>query len=498
MLALLVLAGLTLCAGLGRAGRLTYHEAIVAQGAREWLASPSATGWLVPTLGGQPWLEKPPMAHWLVALAGTLAGGIDETVARAPSAAMAGLLALAVGLLAARRFGREVGYLAAAVQLTTVWTLTRGRLAESDIHVTALLTASLLAFDALRSRPESRARALACGILLGATALAKGVAFGIVLAAATMAVVILWDRDRHTTRRLLQPLVILSALLVAMAWPLLVLGRHPEALGLWVHHLADRLGGPSRTFASESWGEYLLAPFWQTLPWTPLAIAGMARSFRRARGERFGPDRLLVAWAIVPALIVSMASVRNAHYLLPALPPWSIYAALSLLRLGERLDRRHGEGTGRRVMLGVGAAMGLGIAIGFAVLGPRFDRRGVEWAWYARASSQLAANEPLILLYDDWDKAPYPTPFGPIPADLAVRLFYLDRVPSPSWHRGPETLQPPSGTFAVIARERDRQALSRWGTITTLESSPPGRRDRTYHLWRITRQGDLSRLARAL
>lgn len=439
------------------------------------------------------------MAHWLVALAGTLVGGIDETVARAPSAVMAGLLALAVGVLAARRFGREVGYLAAAVQVTTAWTVTRGRLAESDIHATALLSVALVAFDAMRSRPESRARAMACGVLLGTTAMAKGVAFGIVLAGATMAVVILWDRDRPTARRLLHPLVVLSALLVAMAWPLLVLGRHPEALGLWVHHLADRMGGPSRTFASESWGEYLLAPFWQTLPWTPLAVAGMARSCRRARGDRLGPDRLLVAWAIVPALIVSMASVRNAHYLLPALPPWSIWTALSLVRLGERLDRRrYGVGTGRRVMLGVGATLGVGIAMGFAVLGPRFDRRGVEWAWYARASSQLAVNEPLVLVYDDWDKAPYPTPFGPIPADLAVRLFYLDRSPAPSWHRGPETLRPPSRTFAVIARERDREALSRWGPITTLESSPPLRRDRTYQLWRITPEGHASRLAASM
>ena len=33
---------------------------------------------------------------------------------------------------------------------------------------------------------------------------------------------------------------------------------------------------------------------------------------------------------------------------------------------------------------------------------------------------------PLVLLYDDWDRNPYESPFGPIPHDLAVRLFYLE------------------------------------------------------------------------
>jgi 4-amino-4-deoxy-L-arabinose transferase-like glycosyltransferase len=488
-LALLGLAGLTLGAGLGRAGRLTYHEAIVAQGVREWRADPAGPGWLVPLLDGRPWLEKPPLAHWLVALAGTAAGGVDEAVARAPSALMAGLLALGVGVLGARRFGRDVGLMAAAVQLTTAWTVARGRLVEADIHLAALLTAALVAFDAARSRPEAprwRGAAPLCGLLLGATALAKGVAFGLVLAGATMAVVLAWDRDRPALRRLARPVVVLPALLVALAWPLAVLKRHPEALSLWVHHVADRVGGPSRSFASESWAEYALAPLWQTLPWAPLALAGLVRSARRARGERYGADRLLVAWAVVPALLVSLASVRNAHYLLPALPPWSVWAALALARLGGRIEGRWGAGAARRAAVGLFGGLGVAVALGFALLGPRFDRRGAEWAWYARAASRLAPGEPLVLVYDDWDKAPYPTPFGPMPADLAVRLFYLDRAPAPSWHRDPATLRPPAAAFAVIARARDREALARLGTVERLDASPPLRRDRSYELLRVT------------
>src|SRR5690242_2930499 len=83
------LAALTLGVGLGGSGRLTYHEAFVAQGAREMIASGDV---LTPTVGGRPWLEKPPLAIWLVALTGRAMSGVSESSARLPSAVAATLL----------------------------------------------------------------------------------------------------------------------------------------------------------------------------------------------------------------------------------------------------------------------------------------------------------------------------------------------------------------------------------------------------------------------
>ena len=78
------------------------------------------------------------------------------------------------------------------------------------------------------------------------------------------------------------------------------------------------------------------------------------------------------------------------------------------------------------------AALGLAYGLGFWLLGPWLDRRGVEWAFYESAARQLPPHAPLVLLYDDWDRNPYESPFGAIPHDLAVRLFYLNRPAS--WH----------------------------------------------------------------
>ncbi len=146
--AVVVLAALTLGVGLGRSGRLTYHEAFVAQSAREMIASGDL---LIPTLGGRPWLEKPPLAIWLVALTGRFVGGVGEAEARLPSAVAAALLIVGVGLVASRRFGPSVGLVAALIQATTAWTVMRGRLAEADMLLACLVTWSLVAFDRLRA-----------------------------------------------------------------------------------------------------------------------------------------------------------------------------------------------------------------------------------------------------------------------------------------------------------------------------------------------------------
>jgi 4-amino-4-deoxy-L-arabinose transferase-like glycosyltransferase len=492
--AVVALGLLSLGTALGRAGRLTYHEAIVAQGAREMLARGDL---LVPTIGGRPWLEKPPLAHWLVAVAGWAAGGVDEAVARVPSAVAGTALAVGVALLASRRFGAGVGLLAGAVQVTSAWVVMRGRLAEADILLACLVCWAVVAFDGVRT---SAGRAGGTGwrwaffALLGGTALVKGILFGGVLVGATVVAVLAWDRDREASWALTSVRGWLLAALLTLAWPAVVLVRHPEALGLWTLHVVDRFAARPQHFAGEPWWSYVLSPLGQVLPWTPLALAGAGPSLARAVRDRGGIDRLLWAWAVVPAALVSLATVRNGHYLIHALPPWSIWGALGLVRLGGLLHRR-GWAPGRVRRWGMAGFLGLGMAyaLGFGLLGPRFDRRGAEWAFYEDAGRSLRAGEPLVLLYDDWDRSPYATPFGPVPHDLAVRLFYLDR-PSCEWstvaglaERSPA---PRASALAVIGRDRDVPALRRLGRVETIARGPQQRWDRAFSLFRVTPGAD--------
>jgi 4-amino-4-deoxy-L-arabinose transferase-like glycosyltransferase len=480
---IVVIASLAIGANLGGAGRLSYHEAIVAQGVREMIARGQ---FLVPTLGGLPWLEKPPLLHLLVVVSDQLVPLVGpEGAARLPSAVAATLLALGVGAFAAHRFGRRIGRIAGALQATTFWTIIHGRLAESDILLAALVVATFLAFDRLRdSGPNFGRWRWAFFALLGATSLAKGIGFGAVLILATLAAFIVWERRWDLARRLVFPPGILFATVIALAWPVAVWVRHPQAIEVWTMHIADRLGSRSHHFAGEKGWEYALSFLWQTLPWTPLSLLGAWHICRHQSGLS-GTRALLLAWGVIPAALVSLASTKNAHYLIYAFPPWSVWGALGLARL---LDRARLRGVDdrqiRRRELALFATVATSIGLGIGLLGPRFDRRGVEWGFYAQAGRAADGKAPLILVYDDWDRLPYPTPFGPVPHDLAVRLFYLDR-PASWTDRVPTNASSP---ISVIARSRDLPALRRLGSVSLILPGPSSRWDRTFGLYRITPQ----------
>jgi 4-amino-4-deoxy-L-arabinose transferase-like glycosyltransferase len=486
------LSALTLGIGLGGSGRLTYHEAFVAQAARELIDRGAV---LVPTIDGQPWLEKPPLAFWLVALAGKVSGEVTELVARAPSAVAATLLALGVAVFAARRFGPDVGRLAGLVQATTFWLVVRGRLAEADILLACLVTWSMVAFDRLRARdpgaiplesPPSPSWRWAFFGALGATALVKGLGFGAVLVGSSVATVVIWDRDRSALKALGHAKGWALAAVVALTWPVLVAWRLPAAVSLWALHVTDRLASHPEHFIGGPRWQYGPAVLGQALPWTPLALVGAWPSMLRAIRGRGGVDRLLWAWAVVPVLVLSSATVKNAHYAIHALPPMSVWAALGLVGLGRRLIHRGwSPDRVRRAAVVLFVALGLGCGLGHLGLGPRFDRRGPEWAWTERIGRTLDPSLPLVFLYEDWDRKPYPTPFGPVPHDWAVRLFYLRRPAS--WRQGVDDLaaRPPT-PYALLGRDRDLLALRKLGRVQTLERGPSDRFDREFTLFRVT------------
>ena len=392
------------------------------------------------------------MAWWLVALAGRIAGGVSEAAARAPSALAATALALGVATLAARRFGATAGGLAGLVQASTSWTVMRGRLAEADMLLACLITWTLVAFDRSRGEPEGRRPwrwAFFAG--LGLTALAKGIGFGAVMVGASVALIVAWDRDREALRRLrFWPGWALAAT-VALTWPVLTALRHPSVLGLWTLHVTDRLASRPEHFAGGPWWQYGPALLVQALPWTPLALLGAGPSLVRAfagRG-RGGGDRLLWAWAVAPVVLLSLATVKNAHYAIHALPPWSIWAALGLMQArraaaSTRLDARSGPSGRVDRLRGRRPGHRPGIRHPRPPVRPPRGRVGLLRGRRAPPAAGRAARPALRRL-------------GPRPVSDAVR-------PRPARPRGPPLLPRPPRLLAArrrVARRPTAGALAR-------------------------------------
>jgi hypothetical protein len=435
----------------------------------------------------------------------------------------------------------------------------RGRLAEADILLACLVAWTLVAFDrafcvggtadgraeAKGGSPRLAAARWAFFALLAASALVKGVGFGAVMIVTVAMAVLFWERDREKMRRFLFPAGWALAIVLTVAWPLWMVVEHGAgAIGLWAMHLTHRLvaqRGPG-PFASEPWWQYVPDIIGQALPWSPWALVGAWQSLGRmwlrawgisADGHGRGMsasavasgDRLLWAWSAGPLILLSLAAVKNAHYTIAALVPWSVWAALALTRFGEKL-RQAGWGPAvlRRGAWAGFASLAFAYGLVFGFLVPCFDRRGVEWGFYESAGQQIDPGMPLALLYDDWDRNAYDSAFGSIPHDLAVRLFYLRRAAC--WHNGASSLAAhvsavelgrcalcrakargrdvadaaPSFfgaaggsaiggrplAFAVIGRDRDLADLGRLGHVEVVAQGPSLRHDRTYTVFRIT------------
>lgn len=317
------------------AGRvLTMHEAVLPQSAREMDA---AEDWFVPRSAGRPWLERPPLPQWITIAVAHAIGRFDaEWVVRLPSALVATVSVLLVAAAAARWYGREVGLLSGLCLATTFEFLRYAWLAEQDIYLCAIVTASLAVFARMEfdDNPlDSRSGWFWLWfVLLGMTNLAKGLIFGTAMALIPVGAYLLWNRDWSAMRRCASPWGWLLAVGIAAVWPIAVLVQYPDVAALWRFDLIGRLTGQYTAINEPVWYYWANLPL-LTMPWFPLALAGLAMSAAAAFRQRRSPERFLWCWALAPLIVFTIPGGKHHHYTLPCLAPWAVFAALGLLSL---------------------------------------------------------------------------------------------------------------------------------------------------------------------
>jgi 4-amino-4-deoxy-L-arabinose transferase-like glycosyltransferase len=322
---------------------MTMHEGVLPQTARTMLADHD---WVVPKNGDRPWLESPPLPQWITVAVASVFGRCDTLwIVRIPPALAGTACVLMTAWMASVFFGRRVGLLAGCVHATMYEIAQYSWLAEDEIFLCALVTASVACFVHIEfSRGESlepgsrsfvglRTRRLAVLFaLLGLTNLAKGLLFGTVMSLVPIAAFLLGTRDM---RRILfyfwLPGWALFAL-IAAAWPFAAWLRFPDVTQVWWYDHGGRLDGHYADI-TQPWYYYLKLLPTIIAPWIALVPWSATVTWRKAWEDRSSAERFVWGWAILVPLVFSIPTGKHHHYMLHAVTPWSILTAFGLARL---------------------------------------------------------------------------------------------------------------------------------------------------------------------
>lgn len=361
--------------GLANFGLLGADEPRYAQIAREMLERHQ---WVTPTLNQQPWLEKPALYYWCAKVS-YAAFGVSDGAARLPVAALATLMIAAVFFWMKRLRGVAADWLhpdaafdAALITCSTAGIFGLARGASTDMPLAACFTMAMLAWW-LGWQTQRRRWLLAFYFFLAGGVLAKG-PVALVLAAAVVAGFAIVQRQAQVVWWTLWGPGIAFFLAVCLPWYVLVQSRNPQFFREFIlQHNLERFATNLYQHPHPFW-YYLPVLLIGLLPWTALAMAGFAnagRSWRAKPGEdeqrtkRREVILFLGIWAVVPIIFFSFSVSKLPAYILPALPAWTLLAAIYLAQ-----KKQLGEG----LCVGLTAAQALmpAIVVASLVVGPQF------------------------------------------------------------------------------------------------------------------------------
>ena len=343
ILLLAALSFLTFFYGLGRIPLLGPDEPRYIEVAREMFASGD---WISPTLAGGFWFEKPPLLYWMAA-SGFALFGVSEFGARLGVAILSAVGVLVIYLFGSHVRSRAFG-LAGAVSLATMglW-IGFSRAATFDLPLAVIVECTIFSFFlADRADYKGRTSALwlsACGILLGISLLAKGLA-GPVIAGLVVGVFLLLTR--RLVRFLSHPLQLLGAgvlmILTAAIWYAPMFARHKWAFFedfFLAHHFqryfSDKYHHPQPFYF------FPVVALAGTFPWCALLVHSAITSFRTFRTRISDPNSrlevLIWLWILVPIVFFSFSGSKLPGYILPVFPALSLAVGLAVESRSRRL-----------------------------------------------------------------------------------------------------------------------------------------------------------------
>ena len=329
--------------------------------------------WLVAEIQGRPRLEKPPLPRWTTAVLMALTGWRDEWVVRLPCAFSALATVALVYVLGARIGGRGLA-LAAAMALCTMWLfISELRQAGNDgplgLYTTLALYAawcrlhgtartSLRATGKLEDdSPGPRSWALVFYLALGLGFLCKGPIILLLVGLTVVPYLAAIGRLGTGLRRLADGAGLLIFLGLALSWPVPVLLRDSNALGVWMMEIGQKTGMLPITHQNRSVLGLALPVL--VLPWPVAALTGVVLPLVRNRRVRLpwrpGAVWFPWCWAVGNLAMFSAWAVAKPNYYIPCLPGVALLVGMAWIRLSRaaRDPARPASARVAAVLLGV-------------------------------------------------------------------------------------------------------------------------------------------------
>lgn len=306
--------------------------------------------WLVAEIQGRPRLEKPPLPRWTTAVLMALTGWRDEWVVRLPCAFSALATVALVYVLGARIGGRGLA-LAAAMALCTMWLfISELRQAGNDGPLGLCTTLALHAawcrlHGTARTRlratgkleddsPGPRSWALVFYLALGLGFLCKGPIILLLVGLTVVPYLAAIGRLGTGLRRLADGAGLLIFLGLALSWPVPILLRDSNALGVWMMEIGQKTGMLPITHQNRSVLGLALPVL--VLPWPVAALTGVVLPLVRNRRVRLpwrsGAVWFPWCWAVGNLAMFSAWAVAKPNYYIPCLPGMALLVGMAWIR----------------------------------------------------------------------------------------------------------------------------------------------------------------------
>lgn len=323
--------------------------------------------WLTPRLNGIPFFHKPPYLHWLEAIS-LATFGINELALRLVPALHVGLMLVAL-YLATRNISTEQTARRTAIMLgTSLSFLLGGQYINHDMLVATWIGVAIWCF-AFSFMAGTKPQALLARLGFVACALgmlSKGL-IGIALPGVVILVWLIWTRQFKKVLYLPWFSGLALFAVIALPWFLIAQQKYPQLFDYMFVNQHFRRYTASTYNNPQPWWFYLAALALLLFPWVFFALAQLRRKALETPDAAPPVARQWTAlcwiWAVSITLFFSIPNSKLVGYVLPAVPPLALLAALGWQRSMARL-RRAGQVFVVLCLVNVGIALAIVTQVG--------------------------------------------------------------------------------------------------------------------------------------